>query len=125
MTLITFFEALQTNNLLLLAIVAGLLASISGGIMGSYVVVKRIGFISGSISHSILGGLGLFVWLERTQGVKYASPLGGALLASILSAILIGYVHMSYRQREDSVIAAVWSIGMAVGVVFMSQTPGL
>lgn len=120
----SFFEALSANTLLLYAVLAGFAASIVSGIMGSYVIVKRIAFISGSISHSILAGLGFFLWLERTQGVSFASPLGGALIAGILSALLIGWIHMSYRQREDSVIAAVWSIGMAVGVLFISQTPG-
>ena len=119
-----FFDALITNPLLLTATLAGLAASVVGGIMGSYVVVKRIAFISGSISHSLIAGIGFFLWLERTQGVSWASPLSGALLASIISALLIGWIHMSYRQREDSVIAAVWSIGMAVGILFMSQTPG-
>ncbi|MDB6081772.1 MAG: ABC-type transporter, permease subunit [Chlamydiia bacterium] len=120
----SFFEALATNHLLLWATLAGLAASVAGGIMGSYVVVKRIAFISGSISHSVLAGIGLFLWLERTHGITWVSPLSGALIASILSALLIGWIHMSYRQREDSVIAAVWSIGMAVGVLFLSLTPG-
>lgn len=122
--MISFFEALTTNHLLFLATLAGLAASVVGGIMGSYVVVKRISFISGSITHSVLAGIGFFVWLERAQGVTWASPLIGALIASIASALLIGWIHMSYRQREDSVIAAVWSIGMAIGILFMSQTPG-
>ena len=120
----SFFEALLCNQLLLFATLAGLAASVVGGIMGSYVVVKRIAFISGSISHSVLAGIGFFLWLERTQNIYWASPLAGALIASIISALLIGWIHMSYRQREDSVIAAVWSIGMALGLLFMSQTPG-
>jgi zinc transport system permease protein len=122
--MISLYEALTTNPLFFWALLAGLIASIVGGIMGSYVVVKRIAFISGSITHSILAGIGFFLWLERTRGISWASPLTGALIASIASALLIGWIHMSYRQREDSVIAAVWSIGMAVGVLFMSQTPG-
>jgi zinc transport system permease protein len=120
----SFFEAISSNHLLLFAVLAGFATSIVGGIIGSYVVVKRIAFISGSISHSVLAGIGFFLWLERTRDISYVSPLGGALIAGILSALLIGWIHMSYRQREDSVIAAVWSIGMAVGVIFISQTPG-
>ncbi len=119
-----FFEAIATNNLLLYALLAGLAASIVGGIIGSYVVVKRISFISGSISHSILAGIGFFLWLERTKEIAFASPLQGALLAGIASAILIGWIHLKYRQREDAVIAAVWSVGMAIGILFISQTPG-
>ena len=122
--MLTFFNAVTTNPLLFLAIIAGLVSSIVGGIIGSYVVVKRIAFISGSIAHSVVGGIGFFLWLGRTQTIQWASPLAGALLASILSAIIIGWIHMFYRQREDSVIAAVWSLGMATGVLFLSRTPG-
>ena len=120
----SFFEAIFSNNLLLYALLAGLVASIVGGIIGSYVVVKRIAFISGSISHSILAGLGFFLWLERVQQISFASPFQGALIAGVVSALLIGWIHLKYRQREDAVIAAVWAVGMAIGILFMSQTPG-
>ncbi len=119
-----FIHALLSNSLLLYAVLAGIGASIVGGIVGSYVVVKRISFIGGSISHSILAGIGFFLWLERTKGITWASPLQGAVLAGILSAVIIGWIHQSYKQREDSVIAAVWSVGMAIGILFISQTPG-
>lgn len=120
----SFFEALSTNPLLFAALLAGLAASIVSGIIGSYVVVKRIVFISGSISHSVLSGIGFCIWLERARGVTWASPLLGALVAAVGSALIIGWMHINYRQREDSVIAALWSIGMAIGVLFISQTPG-
>jgi len=120
----SFFEAVRTNPLLLSAIFAGLLGSIVSGIIGSYVVVKRIVFICGGISHSVLSGIGICLWLERAKGVTWVSPLFGALVAAIFSALIIGWIHLNYRQREDSVIAALWSIGMATGVLFISQTPG-
>lgn len=120
----SFFEALQTNPLLAAAILAGLLASIVSGIIGSYVVVKRIVFISGGISHSLLSGIGICLWLQRVKGIQWLSPLMGALIAAVISAIIIGWIHLHYRQREDSVIAALWSVGMATGILFISQTPG-
>lgn len=119
-----FFADLTTNPLLLTALLAGLAASIVSGIIGSYVVVKRIVFISGSISHSVLSGIGICLWLERARGVLWLSPLYGALASGVLSALLIGWIHLYYKEREDTVIAALWSIGMAVGVLFISQTPG-
>jgi zinc transport system permease protein len=122
--MISFYEALLTNPLLLSAVLAGLASSVVSGIIGSYVVVKRIVFISGSISHSVLGGIGFCLWLERTKGVEWASPLFGALVAAILSALLIGWIRLHHQQREDTVIAALWSVGMALGVLFISQTPG-
>lgn len=120
----TFFEAIMTNSLLLHAILAGLMASIVSGIIGSYVVVKRIVFISGSISHSVLGGIGLAVWLNRVYNFTAINPILGAVVAAVISAVIIGIVHLHYQQREDTVIAALWSIGMATGVIFISQTPG-
>ena len=120
----SFLEALRTNPILLAAVIAGLASSVVSGIIGSYVVVKRIVFISGSIAHSVLSGIGFCLWLERAKGIEWISPLQGALIAGILSALIIGWIHLYYRQREDSVIAALWSIGMAVGILFISQTPG-
>lgn len=120
----SFFSALSTNPFLQLALFAGLIASVAGGLVGSYVIVKRISFISGSISHSVLGGMGFFLWLNRSFGITWLSPLYGAILAAIVSALIIGWVHISYRQREDSVIAGVWAIGMALGIIFVSLTPG-
>lgn len=120
----SFIEALRTNPLLLSAVIAGIASSVVSGIIGAYVVVKRIVFISGSISHSVLSGIGFCLWLERAKGIEWISPLYGALIAGVLSALIIGWIHLHYRQREDSVIAALWSIGMAIGILFISQTPG-
>lgn len=119
-----FIEALSINPILLTTLLAGLAASVVSGIIGSYVVVKRIVFISGSISHSVLGGLGFTLWLERVYHVNWLSPLYGALAAAIGSALLLGWIRLRYREREDTAIAFLWSIGMAIGVLFISQTPG-
>lgn len=115
---------LFSNPFLINALLAGFGASITSGIIGSYVVVKRIVFISGSISHSVLGGMGLAIWLKRTYGLEWLSPVYGALFAAIVSALLIGWVHIKYREREDTVIAALWATGMSIGVIFIALTPG-
>src|SRR5258708_1226966 len=120
--MISFFEALRTNSLLFSAVIAGLAASIVSGIIGSYVVVKRFVFISGGIAHSVLAGIGFALWLERSQGYSWANPLYGAMIAAILSALLIGWISLFYREREDTVIAALWSVGMAIGVLFIALT---
>ncbi len=112
------------NPFLPMALLAGCVAAVTSGIMGSYIVVKRIVFLSGSIAHSVLGGMGLFLWLKRVHGVTCITPLQGALVAAILSAFVIGWIHLRYREREDTVIAAIWSTGMAIGVIFISLTPG-
>ena len=112
------------NHFLFMALFAGIAASIASGVVGSYVVVKRIVFISGSIAHSVLGGMGLFLYLNRTLNLPWLLPVHGALLAAIGSAFLIGWIHLNYRQREDTVIGAIWAFGMAIGVIFISLTPG-
>jgi zinc transport system permease protein len=117
-------EAFFSHPFLPMSFLAGIAASITSGIVGSYVVVKRIVFISGSIAHSVLGGMGIFLWLKRTYNLDWLNPLHGALVAAILSAFLIGWIHLKHRQREDTVIAAIWSTGMAIGVIFVSLTPG-
>lgn len=117
-------EAVFSHPFLSMALLAGIAASITSGIIGSYVVVKRIVFISGSIAHSVLGGMGLFLWLKRTHDISWLTPVQGALAAALVSALIIGWIHLKYRQREDTVIAAIWSTGMSVGVIFISLTPG-
>lgn len=113
-----------SDSFIQMALFAALLASIASGTMGSFVVIKRIVFIAGSISHSILAGTGFCLWLQRTQGIHWIGPIEGAFLAAIGSALLLGWIHLNYRQREDAVIAAIWSTGMAVGIIFLSITPG-
>ncbi len=122
--MLSFTEALTHNPFLLFAVIAGIAASFASGIIGSYVVVKRIVSISGSIAHSVLGGMGLCVWLKRSFGLDYLLPLHGALGAGLLSALLIGWIHLKYREREDTVIALIWATGMSLGVIFLSLTPG-
>jgi len=106
------------------ALAAGLLASLAFGMMGTYVVVRRISYIAGAIAHSVLGGIGISLYLQYHGGHAWFAPIYGAVLASLASAIVIGLVSMYARQREDTVIGAIWAVGMAIGVVFISKTPG-
>jgi zinc transport system permease protein len=119
-----FFSALSENPFLWLALAAGFAASFASGIIGSFVVVKRIVAMSGSIAHSVLGGMGVVLWLRRTFGMDFLTPLHGALAAGLLSALLMGWIHLRYREREDTIIAAIWATGMSIGVVFIALTPG-
>ena len=119
-----FFTALLENPFIQSALIAGLLASFASGLMGSYVVVKRVVLLSGSIAHSVLSGLGICLWLRRTYDLQWLEPIYGAFVASVLSAILIGWIHLNFKQREDAVIATIWTSGMAIGVIFVSLTPG-
>ncbi len=121
---VTFFQAVFSHPLLQYSLAAAFLVSLAGGVMGSFVVIKRLAFITGGIAHSVLAGIGLSVWLQNAFHIHLITPLTGALLAGVFSALLLGKVHLDYREREDSIIAAIWSVGMALGVLFLSLTPG-
>ena len=120
----SFFVSLFANPFLQYALLAALLSSIAGGIVGSYVVAKRVVFISGSVSHAVLGGIGIAIYLQFITGSKIFSPLLGALVCAIIFGLLIGTMHLLYKQREDTIIAAIWTIGMAIGVILISIVPG-
>lgn len=122
--MISFTEALRENPLLLSALLAAIASSVVSGIIGSYVVVKRVVFISGSLSHAVFSGIGLSLWLQRVMGFSWPTPLFGALIASFFSALLIGWIRIFYKEREDAAIGVLWTIGMAIGVLFISKTPG-
>lgn len=119
-----FLSALRENQFLVYALVAGVLASVACGIVGSYVVARRISYLAGGISHCVLGGLGAAYYVRVVYGLHFIQPLYGAVVAALLAAVIIGLVSLRAKQREDTVIGALWAIGMAVGVMFMAATPG-
>jgi len=112
-----FFTALTQHAFLQTAVATALLASIGCGVMGTYVVVKRIAFLAGGIAHSVLGGMGAAVYFGF-------EPLHGALPAAVAAALLIGWVRLYWRAQEDTLISALWAIGMAIGVLFIAKAPG-
>lgn len=121
-----FFEILFSPDVPFIrnALFAGVLSSILFGILGSVVTVKRIAGLAGAISHAVLGGIGLALYLSATKIVPNLSPMVGAIVFALLSALLIGAVSLKSKQREDTVIQAIWAIGMSIGVLFMAKTPG-
>jgi len=99
------------------AVMAAILTSVSCGIIGTYIVTRRIVFISGGITHTSFGGIGLGYFLGF-------SPLLGAAIFSLLSAFGIEYLSKRKEVREDSAIAIMWSFGMAIGIIFIYLSPG-
>ncbi|WP_346856124.1 metal ABC transporter permease [uncultured Draconibacterium sp.] len=99
------------------AFLAAVFASISCGIIGAYIVSRRIVFISGGITHASFGGIGLAFFLGF-------NPLLGAVLFAVLSALGIQFFTKVAEIREDSSIAIWWSLGMALGIIFVFLTPG-
>ena len=99
------------------AALACLLCGIACGIIGTYVVCRRLVFLSGGITHASFGGLGIAFYAG-------ANPIAGAMVFAVLSALGIEWAGSRGRIREDSAIGIIWSVGMAVGALFMSLRPG-
>ena len=99
------------------ALMAGLLASVACGVVGVYVVVKKIVSMSGSIAHSSFGGIGLGYLLKF-------SPVLGAMLFALLSALTMGWVTKKTKLPEDTATGIIWALGMALGVIFIGLSAG-
>ncbi len=112
-----FFYDIFEYQYLANALLAAVFAGITCGIVGTYVVARRMVFLCGGITHASFGGLGIALY----AGVN---PIGGAMIFAILSAMGIEWASDKGKIREDSAIGIIWSIGMAIGALFMSLTPG-
>ncbi len=119
-----FLSDLSRYPFLQYALITGVLASIACGIIGSYVVTKRISYIAGSIAHTVLGGLGAARYFQTVYHWEWFHPFYGAVFAALISAVIIGLVSMRAKQREDTVIGSLWAVGMATGILFIYKTPG-
>ncbi len=106
------------------ALAAAVLASLGSGIIGSFITVRRIGYIAGAISHTVLGGMGLARYLQVVWKVSWLEPIHGAIAFAVLAALITGFVTLYSRERSDTVLGAIWAIGMAVGILFIFATPG-
>ncbi len=99
------------------AILASVLASIACGIIGTYIVIKRLVFLSGGISHSAYGGIGLGYLLSF-------NPIYGAVFSSLLGAVFVSVMRKNKLENEDTLIGIIWAFGMALGVLFIGLSPG-
>ncbi|MFT5425321.1 MAG: zinc transport system permease protein [Gammaproteobacteria bacterium] len=110
-------SALMDYSFLQHALIACILASIGCGVIGTYVVVKRIGFLAGGIAHTVLAGMGIAYFMG-------SSPLVGAVIAALFAAVSMSFIKLRWKQQEDILVAGFWSVGMAIGILFISRTPG-
>ncbi len=99
------------------ALIGSLLASIACGLVGTYIVTRRLVFISGGLTHSSFGGIGLGLY----AGI---SPILSAAIFSVLSAFGVEWLSKRKDMREDSAIAVFWTLGMALGIMFTFLSPG-
>ena len=117
--MVEFITDLPGNLFLRNALAAALLVSVACGVMGTYVVVKRIAFISGGIAHAVLGGMGAAYFFGGEEWV-----MTGAVLSALAAALIIGLISLKAKEKEDTIISALWAVGMAVGILFIYKTPG-
>jgi len=108
-----FFQYAFIQN----AIISAFLLSVIPGCIGSYIVVRRLVFLSGGITHASFGGIGI-AWYFGLN------PILGATVFSVFSALGLEYLSQGRTLREDSAIGMLWSFGMAVGILFVFLTPG-
>ncbi len=121
-----FLQALVHPDIPVLrhAMLVGVLSSVAFGIVGTFVVTRRITFIAAAIAHCVLGGVGAALYLRARFGLTWLEPIYGALPAALMAALIIGIVSLRAREREDTVIGAVWAVGMALGLLLLAKTPG-
>ena len=106
------------------ALLIGILISPALGVIGTLVVTRRISSLAGASAHAALGGFGLALFLQRACGLAFVTATAGALAGSLAAALTVGVVSICAKEREDTVIGAVWAIGMSVGLLFLDHTPG-
>lgn len=112
-----FFSDVFQYGYLSNALAACVLSGITCGLIGTYVVCRRMVFLAGGITHASFGGLGIAFWAGT-------NPIAGAMIFAVLSALGIEWAGSRGRIREDSAIGIIWSVGMALGALFMSLRPG-
>ena len=121
-----FVADMAINPFLLSGLVAGLLASVACGVVGPYVITRRIVFLSGAIAHIALGGIGASIYAAYRWPETFSrlSPLAGAVLAAAVAAVVLAWLSHRGKERVDTVIGALWSVGMAAGILLIKLTPG-
>lgn len=110
-------ESILQYDFVLKGLLGCLFASITAGIAGTYIVSRRLVFLSGGITHASFGGIGIGYYAGF-------SPVAGAAVFGILSALGIEYLSIKQKLREDSAIGILWAMGMATGIIFIFLTPG-
>ena len=121
-----FFTDAAVNPFLLSGLIAGLLSSISCGIVGPYVVTRRLLFLAGALAHIAIGGVGAAIYLSTVHPAAFGwlEPIHGGLAAALVSAPVLAVLKHRVRERLDTVVGALWAVGMSVGILLIKITPG-
>ncbi len=129
-----FFRDMAVNPFLLSGLWAGLLASLACGLIGPYVVTRRLVFLGGAIAHIAVGGLGATIYLKHLwpDTLAWLRPIHGAMAVSVLAALLLARLEPATGRSasdrpalsSDTVIGALWAVGMSIGILLIKLTPG-
>lgn len=106
------------------AMLVGICISPALGVIGTMVVTRRISSLAGASTHAALGGFGLALFLQRVCMLEWFTPTLGAVIGAVAAAVAVGIVSIYAKEREDTIIGAVWAIGMSIGLLFLDRTPG-
>ena len=106
------------------AMLIGICIAPALGVVGTMVVTRRISSLAGASTHAALGGFGLALFLQRVCMLNWFTPTIGAVIGAVTAAVIVGIVNITAKEREDTVIGAVWAIGMSIGLLFLDRTPG-
>jgi zinc transport system permease protein len=112
------------HGFLWLAVLVGLGASIAFGTLGTIIVAKRLAYLAGAVAHASIGGIGICLYLAQVKGWTWLDPLWGGALISIAAGIAMELVRRWAPDREDTLLSALWAVGMSVGLIFLAFTPG-
>ena len=110
------------------AFLIGTIAAVPFGVIGTFIVVRRIGYLAGAIAHCAFGGIGIGLYLQYVLAASALAalfdPMVVSVVVAVLSALLIGVVRQKAKEREDTIIGAIWAVGMALGLLLLELTPG-
>jgi zinc transport system permease protein len=123
---LAFFRDMKTNPFLLTGLVAGVLASVACGVVGPYVVTRRLVFLAGALAHIAIGGVGAAIFLAWAFPGTFGrlTALAGGTAVAVLAAPILAILHHRVRERLDTVVGAMWATGMATGILLIKLTPG-
>jgi len=120
----TFFKDLAEFQFLQYAVIASILCAIVCGSVGTFVVIRRSTYVAGAVAHSALGGIGFARYMQVVHNWQWFSPMTGAILTALITALFISFSRKNLKEREDTILSVIWAMGMAIGLTFMSLTPG-
>lgn len=137
-------------NLLKNVYLLSAVASVSFGVVGSFVVARRIGYLTGAVSHCAFGGVGFAIWLQKIVAsgllgsaalarlfvseesapefcktvASKIDPVFSAMIFAVLAALLVDWIRRRAKEREETLLGAVWAVGMAIGLIFLERASG-